>query len=283
MNETKIIKNIGSLKGRLLFFGGVYSNLQSLEALKKWADENEFTPDKIFCTGDILGYCAQPVECIDLIREWGIASIAGNVELQVRNAEDNCGCDFKSGGRCDLFSKKWYSFIRAKINKEAKDWLHSLPHHIHFTYANKKVTIVHGSRFHTSDFIFKSTPWSLKLENIMAAGSEIVVAGHSGLPFADFNKDYLWLNAGAIGMPANEGIDRGWFIVTGQNDDNRISYRFCHYHYNNRKASELIRMFDLPATYADTLLTGIWDNCEILPEEEAANQGKAIIPITGYF
>jgi hypothetical protein len=32
----------------------------------------------------------------------------------------------------------------------------------------------------------------------------------------------------------------------------------------------------LPASYAKTLLTGIWDNCEILPEKETRNQGKPI-------
>ena len=32
----------------------------------------------------------------------------------------------------------------------------------------------------------------------------------------------------------------------------------------------------LPDSYAHTLLTGIWDNCEILPAAEKALQGRAI-------
>ncbi len=114
MSEQKIIKDLSEIEGRLLLFGGVYGNLQALESLKVWADDNDFHPDNIFCTGDILGYCAQPVECIELMKKWKIHSIAGNVELQIRNDEDNCGCDFASNGRCDLFSKNWYSYIQSK-------------------------------------------------------------------------------------------------------------------------------------------------------------------------
>jgi hypothetical protein len=32
----------------------------------------------------------------------------------------------------------------------------------------------------------------------------------------------------------------------------------------------------LPKAYSGTLLSGIWDNCDILPEEETAMQGIAL-------
>jgi len=32
----------------------------------------------------------------------------------------------------------------------------------------------------------------------------------------------------------------------------------------------------LPEAYAKTLVTGIWDNCEILPEIETVAQGRKI-------
>ncbi len=39
MNEEKIITHLGKIEGNLLFFGGVYSNLQALSSLKKWAED----------------------------------------------------------------------------------------------------------------------------------------------------------------------------------------------------------------------------------------------------
>lgn len=276
MNEEKTIKNLGVKKGRLLFFGGIYSNLQALQELQRWAKENEFAPENSFCTGDILGYCAQPVECITLLQDWGVHAIAGNVELQLRNGEMDCGCDFASGGRCDLFSKNWYDYTQRNMNSQTMAWLHTLPHHIRFSFGEKQFLMVHGSWFHTADFIFQSTDWTEKQKNFDSSGADVIVAGHCGLPFASKRAGKLWLNAGVIGMPANDGTDRVWFLTVEQKAEGAIDFCFRHLQYDNEKASRLMLENGLPATYANTLLTGIWDNCEILPPEETAQQGKQI-------
>jgi predicted phosphodiesterase len=254
----------------------VYSNLQALQALQQWAEGNGYNPQNIFCTGDVLGYCAQPLECIDLLKTWKVHCIAGNVELQVRNNEVDCGCDFTDGSRCDLFSKNWYSYIQSKMNDEAKQWLHTLPHHIQFMYASKKILLVHGSWFATSEFIFASTPWKVKQENFSATGADVIIAGHCGLPFADMAQNLLWLNAGVIGMPANDGATTVWFLTVEADETNIITYGFHQLKYDHQQASNLMLLNGLPPSYAQTLVTGIWDNCEILPEWETAQQGKPI-------
>jgi len=279
MNAEKSIFDLGRREGRLLFFGGVYSNFQALEALKTWADGNGYAPENIFCTGDVLGYCAQPVETIQLIREWNINLIAGNVELQLRDGEENCGCSFKAGGRCDVFSRNWYAYAQSKIGQEDNDWLHTLPHHVRFGYAGRKVFLAHGSWFDTSEFIFKSTGWETKAGNFSATGADLIIAGHAGLPFADKHEGLLWLNAGAIGMPANDGNSSTWFATMDQQADaTPPHHRFHQLSYNHQRAAQLMKANGLPLAYANTLQTGIWDNCEILPPQEATQQGKPVLP-----
>ena len=276
MEEQKTINDLGEKEGKLLFFGGVYSNLQALTALKNWADGNGFLRENIFCAGDIPGYCAQPVECIELIRKWNIYSIAGNVELQVRNNQKDCGCDFISEGRCDLFSKNWYSYIQSKIDPSSKQWLQTLPHHIQFTYGKNKITIVHGSWFNTAEFIFNSTPWILKQKNLNASNSNIIIGGHCGLPFVNHEQHFTWLNPGVIGMPANDGTNKVWF-ATAEIKNNLFHSQFHSLEYDFAAAKKLMIENNLPLSYAETLATGIWDNCEILPEEETRLQGKEIV------
>ncbi len=276
MGEEKNIIHLGEIEGKFLLFGGVYSNLQALSSLKKWAEENNFLPQNIFCTGDILGYCAQPVECIDLIKEWGIHAIAGNVELNVRNNEVDCGCDFESGGRCDLFSKNWYNYIQSKIDLPSTIWLNTLPHHIQFIYGKDKVTIVHGSWFHTSEFIFNSTEWSVKKNNFDGSKSTIIIAGHCGLPFKNQHQQLTWLNSGVIGMPANDGNNSVWF-ATADIKEGKFEAEFHQLQYDYKTAKKLMIENKLPISYAETLETGIWDNCEILPVEEAKMQGEKIL------
>ena len=80
----KKIKNIGSISGKVLIFGGVYSNLQALEKLKSIAKNLNLSPDICICTRDIFGYCAQHEETVKLFKLWVVHSILGNVEIQLR-------------------------------------------------------------------------------------------------------------------------------------------------------------------------------------------------------
>lgn len=275
MEREKTSKKLENLKGKILIFGGVYSNLQALEALLTIAKEEGITSQNMICTGDIVGYCAQPNECLELLKENEIKTIAGNVEIQLREEQEDCGCDFTDGGRCDIFSKNWYAYAQQKLDPKFIPWLKELPDFLEFNYAGKKTRVVHGSYHHTSEFIFKSTEWSTKAKNFKDSDSEIIIAGHCGLPFYENQEGSLWLNPGVIGMPANDGETAVWFgILDDENEE--LSFEFLNYEYDHDLASNLMLENNLPKTYAQTLRTGIWDNCEILPDLETNSQGEAL-------
>ena len=271
----KKIKHIGTKKGKLLLFGGVYSNLQALQQLISIAEIEGIPPDNCICTGDIIGYCAQPEETVQLFQKWGALSIAGNVELQLANDSEDCGCDFKAGGRCDDFSKMWFPFTKGHLSQQSLDWMKKIPEHISFDYGPKKVTIVHGNYGNTSEFIFASNADDSKQNAFKATNSDVIVAGHCGLPFHQTIKDKLWLNPGVIGMPANDGTSRVWYMILNMEDD-VMSYTHHSFEYDAETAQKLMYKNHLPEAYGDTLTSGIWDNMEILPEIEKMGQG---IPI----
>ena len=271
----KSIKHIGTKNGKLLLFGGVYSNLQALEKLISIAHEEGIAPENCICTGDITGYCAQPEETIQLFRTWGALSIAGNVELQLANDSEDCGCDFKAGSRCDGFSKTWFPFTKGHLSDESLQWISEIPEYISFDYGDKKVTVVHGNYENTSEFIFQSNTNNSKEKCFEDTESDVIIAGHCGLPFHQSIKEKLWLNPGVIGMPANDGTTRVWYMVL-ELDKGKLNYTHRSFEYGHSEAQRLMFKNHLPEEYADTLSSGIWDNMEILPELEKMGQG---IPI----
>lgn len=268
------VKDIGKLKGEVLVFGGVYSNLQALESLFQIAEDKEIPSSNIICTGDMVGYCAQPVEVLDFIKNWGIHVILGNVEIQLKQGEEDCGCNFNDGSRCDLFSRQWYPFAQSQVKFDQVEWLKELPEFIRFQYAGKSCFVLHGGLENTSEYIFESTATENKCAILNQTQSEIILGGHCGLPFNNLVNDKLWLNPGVIGMPANDGTSRVWYMLL--NDQGGFSFQHQSFTYNHDLAKQLMLEKGLPKTYAATLKTGIWDNCEILPEEEARRQGKRI-------
>lgn len=269
------MQNLGNIKGRMLIFGGAYSNLQALETMKSRAGELGIPPSNIICTGDMVAYCAQPEECLQLVQDWGIHCIAGNVEIQLATGQNDCACDFTDGGRCDTLSKQWYPFAQSAVSERSLVWMKSLPAFIRFEYADKRVAVVHGSYHHISEFIFASTDWKIKQKNFENMNADVILAGHCGLPFSQAKNGKHWLNAGVIGMPPNDGTPRVWYLLL--NDQDGFRYRHQPLIYDYKKAGLLMIEKNLPTEYAKTLVTGIWDNCEILPEAETNKQGVPLV------
>ena len=269
------ITHLGNISGKVLLFGGVYSNLQALEALKQIAEKENIAPENCICTGDIVGYCAQPEETVQLFKLWGAKSIVGNVEIQLRENAADCGCDFREGSRCDGFSQLWYPYAQSKLSTNSLEFLNTLPNNLQFTYAKKEVTVVHGSYFNVSEFIFKSTPWAIKKPNFKATKATVLIAGHCGLPFHHQKEEKIWLNPGVIGMPANDGTPLVWYAILEDTDDD---FNFTHktLTYNYKLTSKLMQNGLLPEEYSRTIVTGIWDNTEILPPIETGLQGFGI-------
>jgi len=265
-------KDLGKIDEPILIFGGVYSNFQALEQMHEIALLEGFLPEQIFCTGDVVGYCANPEESVMFLKEWGVHCIAGNVELQLRDGEEDCGCDFSDGSRCDMFSRLWYPFAQSKLSSQSLDWMKQLPEFLSFEIGGKRATILHGSYHKTSEFIFESTTQKIKVKNFRDSHSEIIIAGHCGIPFLQEIEGKSWLNAGVIGMPANDATTRVWYAIMLPDGSARIH----SFEYDHKTAAAEMRKNGLVESYAKTLETGLWDNCEILPEAETKAQGKRL-------
>lgn len=289
---TKPTTNIelGSLSGPILLFGGAYSNLQALRALRVEAERLGIPPQNVICTGDTAGYCADPAGCLDLIQDWGIHAIAGNVETNLVAGTDDCGCGFGDGSRCDMFAKLWYNYAGNNITKRNLAYMAGLPDVLRFNYAGRRVAVLHGSPRNQSEFVWRSTPEALKTQFCADAGADVVVGGHCGLPFVSQvpgvptdqrtkrpTDTHLWLNPGVIGMPANDGTPRTWFMTLDDTSGFDFSFHALNYDHKAAKA----RMLDdrrLPVSYAATLTTGIWDNTEVMPPAEEAAEGIPLDP-----
>jgi predicted phosphodiesterase len=260
---------------KLLLFGGVYSNLEALQKLKNWADSNGFGPDQIVCTGDIVGYCAQPQECVDLVKDWGIHCIAGNVEIQLRNGDEDCGCNFNEDSSCDLNSRNWYPFAKEHVNQSSLDWMSKLPLNLTLDFGGAKWGIVHGAQQETAKFIYPSSPWEDKSPSYENLEVDHILAGHCGIPFIDENDNGFWINSGALGMPANDGTQRVWFCVISEEDGEFIT-EFHSIEYDFKSTQEKMRAEKLPIAYIETLETGLWDSTEVLDGEQAKKTGVRI-------
>mmetsp|Transcript_115704 Transcript_115704/g.230660 ORF Transcript_115704/g.230660 Transcript_115704/m.230660 type:complete len:367 (-) Transcript_115704:81-1181(-) len=276
-------RDLGVMEGPVLVFGGAYSNLQALEAILKLAkDELHIPAERIIHTGDVVAYCAQPRQTTECLRVSGVHCLMGNCEESIGAAKTDCGCGFPEDSACNAYSINWYDHVTKELvgRSDLATWMNEMPRRLEFTLNGRRLTVVHGSPRNISEFIWPSTPVS-ELQACFAVLPENIdgiINGHSGLPYARLvpcgSRQKMWLNAGVIGVPANDGTSRGWYALLTPTGHGGLEISIRSFEYDVQSAADAIYATpQLVRGYADSLLSGVWPSHDILPLEEQMNTG----------
>lgn len=265
---------IGEIDQEMLVFGGPYSNLAATSAMRQRASESGIAADRVICTGDLVAYCAEPAETLELIRDWGIHVVMGNCEEALAFGEPDCGCGFAEGSSCSTLAITWYRYADLRVATELRRWMRGLPRSIAFEMSGRRFKTVHGSLSSINEFVFASSDAETKIAQIREAGVDVVIGGHSGIPFGQRIDDCYWLNAGVVGMPANDGGSHGWYMLIDPSGERpRVSWHRLEYDYeSSRDATIAAGMVE----YGRALASGLWPSIDILPDTERRQRGQPL-------
>jgi predicted phosphodiesterase len=277
MSTMTYTRELGTLTGPLLIFGGPYSNLQATRALLETARQLGFSPAQLICTGDAVAYCADAEATVQLLRDAGVHWIQGNCEESLGNRINDCGCGFSDGSSCAVLSDSWYRYADASISDDSRSWLQSLPAQLGFSLNGQRIRVVHGAVDQMNRFVFESTPVAEKLHQLQLAKADVLIGGHCGLPFGQALPNGSWLNAGVIGMPANDGTADGWYMLL-KPQGNALQASWHRLEYDAQGAARAMQKARLPFAYRESLLSGLWPNVDILPDTERRRQGQRLQP-----
>lgn len=259
------VEDWGEIDGDALVFGGVVSNAHALEALLDWAHERGIGRRAVLGTGDTVAYCGEPARAVALLRAAGIRTIAGNCEEQLAAGARDCGCGFGEGSTCDLASAVWYAHAASALDPDATRWMAGLPRLAVFRAHGRRWGVLHGGAGESNRFLWPGEPapvLAAEIERFEAIAGPVdgIVAGHSGIAFLARVGRHLWLNAGSLGLPPNDGGYQTRFAVVAA-DGPRIE----QLDYNWLGAATAMRQAGLVQGYERTLETGRWPSEEVLP------------------
>ena len=262
----------------LLVFGGPYSNLRALTALRERAHTLGVAPANVICTGDVVAYCAEPEETTQAMRDWGCHVVAGNCEEQLAQAAEDCACGFAPGSACDVLAKGWYPFANARLSPASRAWMAALPKALTFDLGGTRFRVIHGGVDAINRFVFASERETIA-EELARGDADVIIAGHCGIPFARNIGQRVWFNPGVIGMPANDGTSDVWYglVHVEQGDLVLSTHRLAYDHIG---AAAALRRSGHADGYARTLITGVWPSLDILPAAERAATGRRLAPRT---
>jgi predicted phosphodiesterase len=263
--------------GSILVFGGPYGNLEATMALLAEARRRAIPARNVVCTGDVVAYAADALATVALIRRAGIRVVMGNCEESLGGGAGDCGCGFAEGTACAALSVAWYAHAQGSLDAASRRWMRLLPRRLDIVVGGRRLAVIHGGVRRINRFIFASTGLAAKRAELAFAGCEGIVAGHCGLPFSQLVDGRLWHNAGAIGMPANDGTDLVWYAtLTPRRGGVLVEHHSLA--YDHEAAAAKMRAAGLPEGYAGALESGLWPSCDVLPAAERAARGKALSP-----
>jgi diadenosine tetraphosphatase ApaH/serine/threonine PP2A family protein phosphatase len=227
---------------RFAIFSDIHSNLEAFEAVMADAQANKCT--HFVCLGDVIGYNANPHECVERVRELDCPIVKGNHDEQASLTESSR--DFNEMAEAAI---QW---TRDHLTEADKTWLRDLK----LQRQVRDFTIVHATL---------DTPeqWGYVFNNLDAAASftyqhtTVCFFGHTHVPIAfirdegvqrqridklriDPGKKYF-INVGSVGQPR----DGDWHAA------------YCIYHVDSSVVEQRRLKYDLETAQKKIIDAGL--------------------------
>ena len=236
----------------------IHGNQEGLDAvLGALADEGI---DAYLCLGDIVGYGANPNECLERIAGLTKAVIAGN--------HDHAAID-----RLDIATFNHYAaaaalWTRRQLTPAGRRYLGALP----YTWRNDELFAVHGSPANPEEWIYLTSLWQAdEAFDALPGDTALCVLGHTHTPgifekrtaedpggqipaaTLELEKECRYIvNVGSVGQP-RDGDPRAAYCVF-DTVEKRVEIKRVA--YDLETAQRKIRAAGLPEMLAERLETG---------------------------
>lgn len=238
---------------RFAVISDIHGNLEALEAVLADAQAHHCT--HFVCLGDVVGYNANPSECVQIIQELECPVVKGNHDEQA-SIEDS------TEGFNEL-AEEAIGWTREHLSAEEKKWLAEL----RLTRQVRDFTIVHSTL---------DTPqqWGYVFNDLDAIASftyqhtSLCFFGHTHWPTAFVRDDNVrristdhiqmspgkkyFINTGSVGQPR----DRDWRAAYCIYDSERHVIEQRRVEYDLATTQRKIRQAGLPERLADRLAQG---------------------------
>jgi diadenosine tetraphosphatase ApaH/serine/threonine PP2A family protein phosphatase len=193
--------------------GDIHSNLEALRVVLEDAEKQGVT--KYACLGDVVGYNANPVECLDMVRKLNCVCVRGNHDHYCSHAENLDGFHPLAADVVD--------WTRKQLNQDQQEYLRNL----RYVASVETFTIVHST-------LDAPEMWGYVFDKLEAEANfnyqttTLCFYGHTHVPLAFEKSDAIrfglytrirvglgkkyFINVGSVGQP-RDGDPRAAYVI----------------------------------------------------------------------
>jgi len=235
---------------KVALIGDIHANLPALEAVLE--DAHKHGVEAIWNVGDMLGYGAFPDEVISLLQNEKVKSIIGNYDLKVLKIQQK-----KNKWKKGIPPEKWVAFnwTYEKLSESSIEYLSSLGKEIRMELEGKRILLVHGSPDSDEEHLTDETPEERLNELTQNADADLIIVGHSHVPFKRKIGNIWFINPGSVGRQS-DGDPRASYAVMILKQQNWLRVTHHRVEYDVEKAVSAIRESELPELFAQMIQQG---------------------------
>jgi predicted phosphodiesterase len=231
----------------------IHGNLEALLSVIRYIESNKERIDKVVCLGDIVGYGADPGECIKFTREVADVILAGNHDFAV--------CEQTDIQDFNMYAKEAVLWSRGALNEDEINFLRRLP----LKHEEKNIDFVHSSLHRPESWRYLLRPKDTHID-FQLLEKEVLFVGHTHVPiiFEDDGKNvkasspyelslnsrnkYI-INPGSVGQPRDRDSRASFAIF----DSDSEYIEIVRVDYDIKKAQRKILDAGLPEILATRL------------------------------
>jgi protein phosphatase len=201
------------IRMKILIVSDIHANLEALQAVL--AESH----DELWVLGDLVNYGPNPSEVVELIRSHASLVVQGNHDYAIgAGADPRCSEAFREMARAVQ------EYTEPLLGTDQTAFLRNLPRTAARTIDGYRFFLCHAT---PTEPLFQYCPaqpaqWAQEIEGLQA---DIVLAGHTHLPFTMNLEKLRIVNPGSVGQPKH-GAPRACYALW---DDGRLSLQSCHY------------------------------------------------------
>jgi len=229
---------------RIALFSDIHGNRHALDAVL--ADIQAQQPDRVYCLGDLVGYGAFPDAVVETIRRAGYPTVMGNYDDGVGFDRAECGCAYREARDREL-GQQSLEWTKAHTTDDNKAFLRGLVPEIRFEVSGTRVLLVHGSPRRINEYLFEDRPTSSFQRLAQSSNADVIVFGHTHLPYTKTIGGVLFVNVGSVGKP-KDGDPRAGYAVLEFGAQPVVTFRRVP--YDVAAAVRAVLRSDLPDKFA---------------------------------
>lgn len=240
----------------------IHANLEALEAV---LEDARPLVDGFVCLGDIVGYNANPHECIEMIKNVCAPIVAGN--------HDQVAVGMRSDEGFNEYAKEAMDWTKEQLNPSEQVFLRNLPSTAPFG-AGERWLAAHGSPMDTDEYLFHDLQFQQSFLYLQRECPDVLCCfvGHTHLPMiwfstpsgevnpvhvrsltATFDPQCRYIvNPGSVGQPRHGDPAASYVIL----DEEMLTIEFRFVSYDLDMTQEKIYDAGLPTFLAERLAVG---------------------------